>query len=182
MRDVLQAIAGAPLSTKLQYLKYCRAHKTINACLRPLAGSLGVDLAAPAMLLHPPCAGLGLRPALGRGRPFFQEAMRGVIPEQTLERDKVLLGPSQYPTAISTSWHARIMRDLAPALVPDRERLKSRFFPMFDTARGLLDEDRVMPGYISFGPMNLDLLALWHRLHIESRPPDPPDWRGLTGG
>ncbi len=66
-----------------------------------------------------------------------------------------------------------IMRALAPLVARERELIKERYFPAFDDLSRRLEGNSILPGFVPFGGINLDLLALWHRLHI-ARPLDAP--------
>ncbi|MFH1620296.1 MAG: asparagine synthase-related protein [bacterium] len=179
--ETVQEIKDLPLSVQLQYLNYgCLALQSQYPRLMPLARATGASLVAPAAFLHPACLPAQFWQSWRPGRKLLQEAMKNHVPEAVFNRPTDLL-----LTCNSESWVSEIMRFLAPVVSQSRDYLKVRYFEKFDIARKGFSENlrSLGPPYTPFGLTNMNLLALWHRCHVElPLRTIPPDWAILKSG
>ncbi|MFH1620387.1 MAG: asparagine synthase-related protein [bacterium] len=175
---IIKEIKGLPLSVQLQYLNYSCIVLGINGSRKmTLARSCGVSLIAPAMFLHSACLSSHFRPGPRPGRVLLEEAMRDIVPETVFQRPKDMA-----LTPVSLSWFSETAQFLASVASDSRERLKTRYFKNFDSSRKYFDESQFLPGFwhVPFGLRNMNVLALWHKVHMElPLRTIPPDWATL---
>ena len=177
VREAIEELEGLPLSVQLRYLNYASRVRRRGVQSRQMTRTLGSLLVAPAVFLGPErlsaCFWRDSRP----GKALLVEAMKDRFPESSFPYPK-----KTSLTLISGSWYSEIMRFLEPIAARSREDLKARYFLGFESARKALDEDMEtdIPGYTPSKLSNMDLLALWHRCHIElPQGSAPPDWAAL---
>ncbi|MFH1620358.1 MAG: asparagine synthase-related protein [bacterium] len=172
----IREIRDLPLSVQLQYLN---GHRMLMVQLRtiPLARTTGASHISPAALLSPACFSMHVWRHPRPGRILLREAMKDCVPEAIFHRPQDLT-----LAVISKLWMSEIARGLECVAAQSRDYLKARYFKEFDSVRKCFDENSAVMGipYEPFGIRNMNLLALWHRAHIElPLRTTPPDWDAL---
>ncbi|MFH1619961.1 MAG: asparagine synthase-related protein [bacterium] len=179
VREAIQSFDGAPLRVQLQYLYYYGYGLCYTAVLRSIrmTRAAGLSMAAPAMFMCSDCLSAIFHRRSSPTRMLLQEAMKDRIPETFLHR------PAKMPPPVPASWFSEIARFSAPLVPQSRNYLLSCYFKEFDEARGYFDDSLASftELYVPFGDRNMNMLALWHRCHIElPLMSAPPDWADLS--
>lgn len=168
----LRSTGALPLATQLQRVAFAHMNSCVDTarCER-VARGVGASWLGPAHF--PSCLPLcylSARPALPLwdarrrlrpGKLLLRQAMRGALPEATLQRRKY------WPHANgSREWKDRALARMDAAAGPSWDALR----PVFGSALEPIKR---------FAPEGLIPLAFWHRVLFGERGPRPPSWREL---